>query len=153
MSLLARVCEVVSATGFARPFFLQAHVMKIVFPHQLGWLPAVGYVHWDEDPVTHLQSLLLPSLTLAVGTVPILARFLSAGLPEAVSQDYVLTARPKGLPPLTVIMKHILRNAVLPTITVLGFTLERLSAAPLLPPSPSHAPALPTPLPPSLLHP
>src|SRR5260370_2226260 len=132
MSLLARAFDLFNATAIAIPVFWLALLMQIVFALQLGWLPAVGYVHWDEDPVTHLQSLLLPSLTLAVGTVPILARFLSAGGREAVAQDYVLTARAKALPPLTVLMKHILRHAVLPTITVLGITLGRLAGGAVL---------------------
>jgi peptide/nickel transport system permease protein len=131
-SLLTRAVDLLNATAIAIPVFWLALLMQIVFALQLGWLPAVGYVHWDEDPVMHLESLLLPSVTLAVGTVPVLARFLAAGVREAVSQDYVLTARAKGLPPLTVVMKHIVRNAVLPTITVLGITLGRLAGGAVL---------------------
>jgi peptide/nickel transport system permease protein len=89
-------------------------------------------VHWEDDPIMHLESLLLPAVTLAVGTVPVLARFLSAGVREVASQDYVMTARAKGLPPLQVVLKHILRNAVLPTITVLGITLGRLAGGAVL---------------------
>jgi peptide/nickel transport system permease protein len=131
-SLLTRVVDLFNATAIAIPVFWLALLMQIVFALHFGWLPAVGYVHWDEDPVMHLESLLLPSVTLAVGTVPVLARFLAAGIREAVSQDYVLTARAKGLPPLTVVMKHVLRNAVLPTITVLGITLGRLAGGAVL---------------------
>jgi peptide/nickel transport system permease protein len=131
-SLLTRVVDLFNATAIAIPVFWLALLTQIVFALQLGWLPAVGYVHWDEDPVMHLESLVLPSVTLAVGTVPVLARFLAAGVREAVSQDYVMTARAKGLPPLTVVMKHVLRNAVLPTITVLGITLGRLAGGAVL---------------------
>jgi peptide/nickel transport system permease protein len=131
-SILSRAIDLFNATAIAIPVFWLALLLQILFALQLGWLPAVGYVHWEDDPIMHLESLLLPAVTLAVGTVPVLARFLSAGVREVASQDYVMTARAKGLPPLQVVLKHILRNAVLPTITVLGITLGRLAGGAVL---------------------
>lgn len=131
-SLLTRVLDFLNATAIAIPVFWLALLLQIAFALQLGWLPAVGYVHLEDDPIAHFESLLLPSITLAVGTWPVLARFLAAGVREAVTQDYVLTARAKGLPPLVVTMKHVLRNAVLPAVTVLGLTLGRLAGGAVL---------------------
>jgi peptide/nickel transport system permease protein len=125
-SRIARVIDIWNATMIAVPVFWLGLLLQIVFSIQLGWLPVSGYVPFTTDPVRNVLSLLLPCITLAVGTGAVLARFLATGIAETIHRDFVVTARAKGLPPARIIAKHVMRNAVVPAVTALGMQLGRL---------------------------
>ena len=123
---LARVIDVASAVSVAVPVFWLGLLLQIVVAIKLGWLPAGGYVAMAIDPVRNLRSMVLPCLTLGVGTAAVLARFLAAGIAETMPRDFVVTAHAKGLPPVRIVVKHVMRNAVIPAVTALGIQLGRL---------------------------
>lgn len=100
------------------PSFWLGLILQIVFALQLGWLPSAG----RGGPA----SLVLPALTLSAFSVAIVARMTRASLLEVLGQDFVRTAEAKGLPPRTVLLRHALRNALVPVVTVLGLRLGYL---------------------------
>ena len=108
----------VSLGGVAIPNFLLGPLLILLFALWLGWLPVSGR--------EGAGSLVLPALTLGTALAAILSRMLRATLLEVLGEDYVRTARAKGLAPRTVIWKHALRNALLPMITLLGLQLGAL---------------------------
>jgi peptide/nickel transport system permease protein len=113
-----RSAMVVSLLGVSVPNFWLGPVLILVFSLGLGWLPVSG----REGPA----SVVLPALTLGTALAAVLARMVRAALLEVLSEDYVRTARAKGLPPHRVILHHALRNAALPVITLLGLQLGAL---------------------------
>jgi peptide/nickel transport system permease protein len=103
------------ALGASFPLFFVALLLIQVFSFQLGWFPATGTVGW--------RSLIMPALTISVLTSSVLAQVLIKSFDETVQQAYVTTARAKGLSKLTVHLRHCLRNAVLPAMTILGIVV------------------------------
>ena len=106
--------------GFSLPDFWLGLVLVWLFAVQLGWLPTGGYVAFGTDPLGWLRSLAMPAAALALTQVGLFARMTRAAMLEVLRQDYVRTARAKGLPARMVIGKHALRNALIPVITVAG---------------------------------
>ena len=117
---LDRFIRVVTLLGFAMPSFWLALLLTLFFGAKLRWLPVAGYGDTLGD---HLYHLILPSFVIAVSIFPLLVRTLRVGLLDVTRQDFIRTARAKGLPGRAVMGKHILRNALLPTITVVGVNL------------------------------
>lgn len=112
----------VSATVFAvllasSPVFFTGILLLLLFSFKLGWLPALGSGDGGWDEVKHL---LLPSLTLGLSLAAITTRITRSSMVEALTQDYIETARAKGLSARTVVFKHAFRNALVPIITVSG---------------------------------
>ena len=120
------VATFVSQAGISIPDFWLAIVAILVFSLTLGWLPSSGYVGLTEDPVEWARHLVLPAV--AVGTVSgaVLTRFVRSSALEALGEDYTRTARAKGLPRRVVIGRHVLRNALVPVVTVTGIQLAYL---------------------------
>lgn len=112
--------RVLTLLGFAMPAFWLALLLELFFGGKLRWLPVAGYGSTLGDQLYHL---ILPSVVVAFGVFPLLLRTLRVGLIEVQRQDYVRTAKAKGLPGQLVLYKHVLRNALLPTITVVGVNL------------------------------
>jgi peptide/nickel transport system permease protein len=110
----------VSLLGVSIPNFLMGPVLILVFAVWLGWFPVSGR--------EGLASLILPALTLGTAMASILSRMVRATLLEVLGEDYIRTARAKGLGPGAVIWRHALRNALLPVITLLGLQLGALLA-------------------------
>lgn len=110
----------VSLLGVSIPNFLMGPILILVFALWLGWFPVTG-----RDG---LASLVLPAITLGTAMASILSRMIRATLLEVLGEDYIRTARAKGLGPGTVIWRHALRNALLPVITLLGLQLGALLA-------------------------
>jgi peptide/nickel transport system permease protein len=108
--------------GFSLPDFWLGLVLVWLFAVQLGWLPTGGYVPFGESPLGWLRSLAMPAGALALTQMGLFARMTRAAMLEVLRQDYVRTARAKGLPPLLVIGKHALRNALIPVVTVAGIS-------------------------------
>jgi peptide/nickel transport system permease protein len=106
--------------GFSVPDFWLGLVFVYLFAVVLGWLPTGGYVEFTEDPLGWAQSMILPAGTLALSQMGLFARMTRAAMLEVLRQDYVRTARAKGMPSWIVVGKHALRNALIPVVTVAG---------------------------------
>lgn len=122
----------ISVFGLAVPGFWLAILMIMLFGVRLKWLPASGYVSPLEDPLGTLRYLLMPAVALGAAGAGILTRQLRSSLLEVLREDYVLTARAKGLHDRTVITRHALRNAFIPFVTVLGLNLGGLFGGSLI---------------------
>jgi peptide/nickel transport system permease protein len=121
-----RLATVGSSLGIALPSFWLGLVFVLVFSLALGWLPATGYVPLEEDPAAWLRHLLLPALTLGIAGAAESTRQLRGSIIGVLQQDYVRTARAKGLRERMVIGKHVLKNASVPLVTVLGLQITAL---------------------------
>jgi len=110
--------------GLSSPVYFTAIVGVLVFAVGLGWLPAFGA---GNDPLDQLHHLILPAVSLALGTIALTSRMTRSAMLEALSSDYIEAARAKGLPERTILVKHALRNALIPVVTVtslqVGFLL------------------------------
>jgi len=109
-----------SVLGFSVPVFVIGYTLIYVFSIRLNWLPVQGYQPIAEGLGGFLQRLILPSLTLSVIYIALIARIARTSILEVLSEDYIRTARAKGLPNRVVLMRHALRNAAVPIITVIG---------------------------------
>lgn len=112
--------------GVSVPSFWLALMLIVLFSVILEWLPTGGYVPFAESPLDWFRSLLMPSVSLALLQIGLLARITRATMLEVLRQDYVRTARAKGLPRLMVIGKHALKNVMVPVITVIGISFGLL---------------------------
>jgi len=112
--------------GICMPNFLLALLLIFVFGVTLRWLPISGYLDPLEDGWSGLRSLVLPAVTLGSRSPPVITRTLRSSLLEALAEDYVRTARAKGLSEWVVIRGHVLKNALIPVVTVLGLQLGTL---------------------------
>jgi peptide/nickel transport system permease protein len=119
-SWLGRVAAGYNALAMAVPTFWLGILLVLLFGLYLRWLPTSGYVPVWEDPVRALRFLVLPAFTLGAYVSAVLARFTRAALLESLAQDYVRTARAKGLGERAVVASHALKNALIPVVTVLG---------------------------------
>jgi peptide/nickel transport system permease protein len=108
------------------PNFWLGILLIIIFALILNWLPPGGRVPLLEEPGAAWRFLLLPALTLGVGLSASISRFTRSAMIEVLHEDYVRTARAKGLPRRLVISRHALRNALIPVVTVLGIQFGRL---------------------------
>ncbi len=106
--------------GICMPNFLIALLLIFFFGVTLRWLPISGYVDRLQDPAGGLRSLTLPAITLGLALAAVVTRTLRSSLLETLSEDYVRTARAKGLAPRIVDVRHIFRNALLPITTIIG---------------------------------
>jgi peptide/nickel transport system permease protein len=112
--------------GICMPNFLIALLLIFLFGVTLRWLPVSGYTDPFEDPVSGLRSLALPAVTLGVALAAVITRTLRSSLLEALAEDYVRTARAKGVAEWTILARHALRNGLIPVVTVLGLQLGGL---------------------------
>ena len=110
--------RVLSLAGLSMPVFWTGLVFIVIFSVELGWFPVAGRGSW--------RHYVLPSVTLALPSIAILARMTRASLLEVLQEDYVRTARSKGVGSLRILYKHALRNALIPVITALGLQLGQM---------------------------
>ena len=106
--------------GLAMPSFFVGLLVILGLSVYVGWLPPVGFTSLWQDPVTSVQQLMLPAVALGFSSNGLLLRITRTQLLEVLREDYVRTARAKGLTERVVIMKHAVRNALLPVVTVGG---------------------------------
>jgi len=119
--------SVISFIGVSMPSFWVGIILILVFAVRLHWLPAIGYSEISEDGfVEWFKRLILPSVAIGIGYSAILMRFVRAGLLEVLGSDYVRTARAKGLREQSVVLRHALRNSLIPVVTVIGIQLALL---------------------------
>jgi len=112
--------------GICMPNFLLALLLIFLFGVHLRWLPISGYVDPLEEPLAGLRSLALPAVTLGLALAAVVTRTLRSSMLEALAEDYVRTARAKGLSERAVVVGHALRNALIPVVTVIGLQLGTL---------------------------
>ncbi len=128
-----RISTVAVFTGFAVPTFWLALLLMILFGVQLGWLPISGLVSLEYESFSfagkvwdRARHLILPVFVSAFGGVAGLSRYMRSNMLEVIRQDYIATARAKGLPERKVVFRHAMRNALLPFITILGLSVPGL---------------------------
>lgn len=118
--------SVATYLGIAVPEFFWAIVVILVFAAWLGWLPSAGYEPLSAGFWTWAQHLIAPTITLVFGHLAHVSRLTRSSMIEVMQSPYVMAARAKGLPERVVVVRHALRNALLPTITVLALDFGRL---------------------------
>lgn len=112
------VANVVALWGLSTPNFWLGILLILLFSVQLGWLPASGYISPFEDLWGNLSAMIMPAFVLGNGIAAVLMRHTRSAMLQVLSADYVRTARAKGLDERTVVLKHALRNALTPIITL-----------------------------------
>jgi len=117
-TIIDDLCRLGALIGVSIPNFWQAFLLILFFSVYLDWLPVAGYGNGGD-----LEHMILPAITLGTSSAAVTARLMRSSLLEALSQDYITTARAKGLPEKIVIGKHALKNALIPVVTMLGLNL------------------------------
>jgi peptide/nickel transport system permease protein len=115
-----------SVLGFSVPVFVLGYILIYIFSLKLGWLPVQGYVRFADGFWPFIRHLILPSITLSVIYIALIARVTRAAVTETLAEDYVRTARAKGLPEARVVIHHALANAAVPIVTVIGIGIALL---------------------------
>ncbi|GEO38353.1 peptide ABC transporter [Skermanella aerolata] len=121
-----RIASALAGLGLAVPVFVVGTVAILVFAQSLRLVPAGGFVPFSQDPAQHLILLLMPAGTIAVGLSATMFRVTRSAVLEVTLRDYVRTARAKGLSFRRILTRHILRNALIPVVTVLALNLGTL---------------------------
>jgi peptide/nickel transport system permease protein len=121
--------SVLSQVGVSVPDFWMGILLILLFAETLGWLPSSGYRPLSEGFVPWARHLVLPAITVGIISGSIMTRFVRSALLEVLGQDYVRTARAKGVPRPTVLRKHVLRNAAIPIVTIVGLQMATLLSA------------------------
>jgi peptide/nickel transport system permease protein len=125
-SLLDYSVMLVSLVGVSMPIFWLGVMLVLYFSVNLGWFPATGMGSMEEGLIPYLKHLVLPSITLATIPMATFARITRSSMLEVISQDYIKTARSKGLSEFWVICKHAFKNALTPLLTVLGMQISMM---------------------------
>ena len=115
------VSRVAGLVGVSIPGFWLATLLLLFTSRVFGWVPPLNYVSPFEDPLANLSQFILPAIAISLFTMAIVMRMVRATMLEVLGQDYVRTARAKGVDRRTVVSKHALRNALIPVVTVVGF--------------------------------
>ncbi|ANT60845.1 MULTISPECIES: ABC transporter permease [Roseobacteraceae] len=115
-----------ASAALSTPVFVVGSVVILIFAQELKWLPAGGFVPFSEDPVEHLKLLLLPAGTVALSLLAVITRMSRASVLEVLERDYVRTARAKGVSRARILRRHVVRNALIPVLTILGLELGTL---------------------------
>src|SRR5579884_156721 len=152
-SIVDQVGRVIATTGVALPAFWLGLMAQLVFFDLLGWLPAGGRLNESANPPPHITGLytvdslvsgqfatfgqslfhlLLPAVVLGYGSLAVLTRQIRASMLDVMGQDYVRTARGKGMPRRIIVIRHALRNALVPATTVMGLQIGYLLGGALL---------------------
>lgn len=125
-TLIDRVVMGFSVLGFAVPGFLVGYLLIYVFAIELKWLPVQGYRPLSQGIDQTARSIILPALALSMAYMALIARMTRASMLDVLSQDYIRTAKAKGVATLIVLLRHALKNAAVPIITVIGIGLTLL---------------------------
>lgn len=125
-SKLDIAATLVAVGGVAMPEFWLGILLIILFGVFLDWLPIYGFINLWDNPIESLKHLVLPALTLATSMTTVIMRQMRSAALEVFAQDYIRTARAKGLRERTVIWRHVLKNALPPVVTLMGILIGRL---------------------------
>jgi peptide/nickel transport system permease protein len=133
---------VFSQAGLAVPAFWAGILLILLFAVNLHWLPAGGFENWNSGPIKAITSLLLPAFALGFVRAAVLTRMTRSSMLEVLGEDYIRTARSKGLPKRVVVYKHALRNAVIPIVTIVGLQAGDLFAGAIIIENVFHLPGI-----------
>ncbi len=131
-----------SQMGLAIPAFWAGILLILLFAVTLHWFPAGGFQPWPVNPVRSLQSLLLPAISLGLVRAAVLTRMTRSTMLEVLGEDYIRTARSKGLPERVVVYKHAFRNAIIPVVTLIGLQAGDLLAGAIIIENVFHLPGI-----------
>jgi len=112
--------SVFTFAGVSMPNFFLGLLLILLFSLTLGWLPPGQYRPFTEEPIENLKRVIMPAITLGTAGAAINMRLIRSSLLDAIVQDYIRTARAKGLPERLVFFRHALRNALIPVVTIVG---------------------------------
>ncbi|MEP7046316.1 MAG: ABC transporter permease [Ilumatobacteraceae bacterium] len=125
-SILDRMLTLVASLGVAAPAYWVGMILVIIFTFQFDLLPGALYVSWSDSKSEWLRHLILPAFALALAGIVEVTRQLRGSLRDTMQLDYIRTARAKGMRQRTVVMKHGLKNAAIPVVTVIGLQVNAL---------------------------
>ena len=131
-SWVDRAVMVVALIGLAVPNFWLGLILMFMFAITLGLLPASGYVPLSEGGLSSLRFLILPAASIGLSGAGVIARMTRSSMLDVLRQQYVSTARGKGLAERTVIYRHVLRNALIPTLTIIGLLIAGLAGGAII---------------------
>ena len=117
---------VIAVSGVAMPQFFLGMILILVFSIWLGWFPSSGYVSPADNLLGNLKGMILPAISLGSVVAAEIMRQLRSSMLEVLNEEYIQTARAKGVPEFRVIIRHALRNALIPVVTLLGMRIGRL---------------------------
>jgi peptide/nickel transport system permease protein len=120
------IISAISLFGIAVPAFWAGLLLVTVFALQLKWLPAGGFVEWSENPLSALRSLILPAVALGLVQAAVLTRYVRSAIVDVQREDFLRTARAKGLTRWQALSRHGFRYAAIPVVTILGIQLTGL---------------------------
>lgn len=125
-SWLDRTLMALAVSGAALPSFFLSILLILLFAVVWRWLPSGGFVEITEDPVAHVRTMILPAFGLGFASAGLLARLVRSAMLEILREDFIRAALAKGLSERTVVVRHALRNALIPAVTVIGYSLGGL---------------------------
>ncbi|MDF5754333.1 ABC transporter permease [Spongiactinospora sp. TRM90649] len=128
-SWIDRIATVIASLFMSLPYFWVGMMLVLIFAIDLRVLPAIGYVSFTESPGDWLAHLIIPAFALAIVPVAVVARQTRASVTGVLTEDYVRTAEAKGLRPVRLLVKHVLKNAAVPVVTAFGVEANRLIGA------------------------
>jgi len=123
---LDRVVMTGSVLGFSVPVFIVGYVLILVFSRWLGWLPVQGYKPLDAGAWPFLRHLILPTMALSTPYIALIARIVRTSVIEVMGEDFIRTARAKGMTERAVLLRHALGNAAVPIVTIIGVSIAML---------------------------
>jgi peptide/nickel transport system permease protein len=121
-----RIATALSGVALSVPVFVLGTVMVFIFAQRLHWVPAGGYVAFAQSPGMHLLLLSMPATAIGIGLAAVIFRMSRAAVLDLAGRDFVRTARAKGLAPGRILRHHVLRNALLPVVTIVALHLGSL---------------------------
>ena len=125
-SIVDRIVTVIAISGAATPTFFLGILLILFFSVRMRWLPSGGYEPILEDPIAHFKAMAMPAFALGFSSAGLLARLVRSSMLDVLLEDYVRTAFAKGLPMRGVVVRHALRNALIPALTVIGTSVGAL---------------------------
>ncbi|WP_429924137.1 ABC transporter permease [Agrobacterium vitis] len=125
-SLIDRALSVYAGVALSAPVFVIGTLMVLIFAQNLRWVPAGGFVPFTANPARHLLLLLMPCLAIAIGFSAVIMRMARSTVLDMLEQDYVRTARAKGLAERVILMRHVVRNSLGPVTTIVGLQMGAL---------------------------
>ena len=120
------ISSLLAALGISLPVYVVGTLLVLIFGLYIPWFPASGYKGFLDAPWEHIRRLTLPAFTIGISQAAIVARMTRSALLEVLGQDYIRTARAKGLQERLVVYRHALRNALIPVVTVIGISAGSL---------------------------
>jgi peptide/nickel transport system permease protein len=121
-----RIAGALSGLALAVPVFVLGTVMVFLFAQRLHWVPAGGYVPFAQSPGLHMLLLSMPAVAIGIGLAAVVFRMSRAAVLDVAGRDFVRTARAKGVAPGRILRRHVLRNALLPVVTIIALHLGSL---------------------------